>query len=84
MRAFLAAVAVILTWPAAAQECFGFAKEACEYLKRQPERQLRMAVAQCEREYPGASGSGITSRAANKLGMRDRRPRPPSQVAAAS
>jgi hypothetical protein len=76
MRAFLAAVLVILSSPAGSQECFGFAKVACQFLKRQPEHRLRIAVEQCEREFPGASGSGITFCAANKLGMRARPRRP--------
>ena len=76
MLAVLAAVLVILSSPAGAQECFGFAKKACHYLKRQPEHRVRTAVEQCERESPGASGSGVTFCAANKLGMRARRPRP--------
>jgi hypothetical protein len=76
MRTFLAAALVVLSSSAGAQECFGIAKEACQYLKRQPEHRLRIAVEQCEHESPGASGSGITFCAANKLGMRGRPRRP--------
>jgi hypothetical protein len=56
--------------PASAQECFGFAAKACEYLKRLPETRTGPALTECQKEYPGASGAGITTCAAIKLGAR--------------
>jgi hypothetical protein len=53
----------------ASAQCVGFAKEACEYVSKKPAPQREKAIRECIKQYPGASGSGISICAATKLGM---------------